>query len=362
MVRAIRIAGLAASGPLTASLAALMAASLAVSMAGALTGCSTSASAGSDGSSQTITLYNGQHEQTTQALVTAFEKQTGIRVTVRSDSEAVLTAQILQEGSRSPADVIYTENSPPLTRLAEQHLLAPVSASTLASVPSRFDSPAGDWTGVSARVTVLVYNTRQLSPAQLPKSALDLANPQWKGKFGFAPSETDLQPVITSIAKAHGQAAALAWLKALKANAGSETFPDNETVMAKVNSGQVQIALINNYYWYRLCLQLGAAAMHSAVAHLAPGDSGYVTDISGAGLMASSKHKAAAQKFLAFLVSAQGQQIIARSDSYEYPLRPGIPAAALLTPFSQLSPAADTVADLGDGVLPLSLLQQAQLG
>jgi iron(III) transport system substrate-binding protein len=349
MVRAVRVAGLAACGLLAGSLAA----------------CGGAASAGSDGaagSTQTITLYNGQHEQTTEALVAAFEKQTGIRVTVRSDSEAVLTAQILQEGSRSPADVIYTENSPPLTRLAEQHLLAPVDASTLASVPARYDSPAGDWAGVSARVTVIVYNTRELSPAQLPTSAMDLASPKWKGKFGFAPSETDLQPVVTSIVKAHGQAAALAWLKGLKANAGSSEYPDNETVMAKVNAGQVQIALINNYYWYRLRLQLGAAAMHSAVAHLGPGDSGYVLDVSGAGVLASSRHKAAAQKFLAFLVSAQGQQIIAHSDSYEYPLREGIPASALLTPFSQLSPAPDTVADLGDGLLPLSLLQQAQLG
>jgi len=346
MVGVARIAALAAGGLLAGSLAA----------------CGTAATAGSTGSVQTITLYNGQHEQTTQALVSAFEKETGIHVQVRSDAEAVVTSQILQEGSRSPADVIYTENSPPLERLQEQHLLAPVDASTLASVPARYDSQANDWVGVSARVTVLVYNTGALSQAQLPASALDLADPKWKGKFGFAPTETDLQPVITSITRAHGQAAALAWLKALKANAGSNIYPDNETVMAKVNSGQVQIALINNYYWYRLRLQAGAAAMRSAVAHLSPGDSGYVLDVSGAGMLASSQHKAAAQQFLAFLVSAQAQAIITHSDSYEYPLRPGVPAAALLTPLSELSPAPNTVADLGDGSLPLSLLQQAQLG
>lgn len=346
MVRVVRIAGLAAG----------------VMLAGSLAACGGTASAGSSGSAQTITLYNGQHEETTRALVAAFEKQTGISVTIRSDAEAVVTGQILQEGARSPADVIYTENSPPLEKLSEQHLLAPASAGTLGTVPTRFDSPASDWVGVSARVTVLVYNTKALSPAQLPKSALDLSNPAWKGKFGFAPTETDLQPVITSITRAHGQAAALAWLKGLKANAGSNVYPDNETVMSKVNSGQVQIALINNYYWYRLRLQLGAGAMHSAVAHLAAGDSGYVLDVSGAGVLASSKHKTAAQKFLAFLVSAQGQAIIEHSDSYEYPLRPGVGAAALLTPLSQLSPAPDTIAGLGDGALPLTLLQQAQLG
>src|SRR3984957_16554303 len=64
------------------------------------------------GSPNTITLYNGQHEQTTDALVARFEKTTGINVKVRNDDEGVLATQINAEGSNSPADVIFTENSP----------------------------------------------------------------------------------------------------------------------------------------------------------------------------------------------------------------------------------------------------------
>jgi iron(III) transport system substrate-binding protein len=345
-VRSARMAGLAAAVMLAAA---------------AMAACGSAGPGQEAGPAQTLTLYNGQHEQTTQALVAAFEKQTGITVTVRSDSEAVVANQILQEGGRSPADVVYTENSPPLQKLAGQHLLAPLSASTLSAIPALYDSPAGDWAGVSARVTVLVYNTSSLSPAQLPKSALDLAGPRWKGKLGFAPTETDLQPVITSIAAAKGQAAALAWPNGLKANAGTNVYPDNETVMAKINSGQVQIALINNYYWYRLRLQDGAGSMHSAEAHLAAGDPGYVLNVSGAAVLASSTHKAAAQKFLAFLVGRQAQRVIASSDSFEYPLRPGVAASPALPPFSQLHPAPDTIASLGDGTLPLTLLQEAGL-
>src|SRR3984885_5494363 len=74
------------------------------------------ATSGSAIAGQTITLYNGQHEQTTDALVKAFEKQTGVTVKVRSDDEDVLAQQIEQEGSHSPADVFYTENTPPLVR------------------------------------------------------------------------------------------------------------------------------------------------------------------------------------------------------------------------------------------------------
>jgi len=86
------------------------------------------ATSGSSIAGQTITLYNGQHEQTTDALVKAFEKQTGVTVKVRSDDEDVLAQQIAQEGNHSPADVFYTENTPPLVRLDEKGLLAPVSA------------------------------------------------------------------------------------------------------------------------------------------------------------------------------------------------------------------------------------------
>jgi iron(III) transport system substrate-binding protein len=333
--------------------------------AGMLTASAVACGAGSGGDAPAngLVLYSGQHEQTTQALVSAFEKQTGIQVTVRNGDEDQLAEQIMQEGSRSPGDVFYTENSPALMKLAGQHLLAPVDKTTLAAVPSADSSPAGNWVGVTARISALVYNTNALKPSQLPTSVMDLANPKWAGKLGIAPGETDFQPIITSIADTYGSAAALAWLKGVKANAGSHNYPDNETLTSEVNSGQVEIGLINHYYWYRLRAELGAGAMHSALHYFAPEDPGYVLNVSGAGILASSTHQAAAQKFLAFLISAAGQRIIAQSDSFEYPLRPGVAANSQLPPLSSLHPdPADTIAKLGDGSTALQLLQQAQLG
>ena len=346
MRKAWRVIGMAVTaGMLTASVAAC------------------GASSGGDAQANGLVLYNGQHEQTTQALVSAFEKQTGIQVMVRNGDEDQLAEQIMQEGSRSPGDVFYTENSPALMKLAGQHLLAPVDEATLAAVPSADSSPAGNWVGVTARISALVYNTNALKPSQLPTSVMDLANPKWAGKLGIAPGETDFQPIITSIADTHGSAAALAWLKGVKANAGSHIYQDNETLTSEVNSGQVEIGLINHYYWYRLRAGLGAGAMHSALHYFAPGDPGYVLNVSGAGILASSTHQAAAQKFLAFLISAAGQRIIAQSDSFEYPLRPGVAANSELPPLSSLHPdPADTIAKLGDGSTALQLLQQAQLG
>ena len=144
-------------GRRTVALLAVLAASATV-----VAGCTSSAKASKGahgGATDTITLYNGQHEQTTDALVKAFTAQTGIKVKVRNDDEDVLAQQIEQEGADSPADVFYTENSPALAELSSKDLLAPVDATTLAGVPATDNSPTGDWVGVSARVSMLVYNT-----------------------------------------------------------------------------------------------------------------------------------------------------------------------------------------------------------
>jgi iron(III) transport system substrate-binding protein len=312
-------------------------------------------------SSTTITLYNGQHEQTTDTLVSAFERQTGITVKVRSDDEDVLANQVAEEGSNTPADVIYTENSAPLEFLQEKGLLGPVARSTLAAVPSQYNSPRGDWVGVSARVSVLVYNPGIVPASRLPTSIMDLASPKWRGKLGIAPGETDFQPLVTSIERSRGHAAAVRWLQAIKANAASHTYPDNETLTAMVNQGQVGLGVINQYYWYRSVDENGKASTHSAIAYFAPRDPGYVLDVSGAAVLRSTTQRAAAQRLVAFLVSAAGEQILAHSKSYEYPLGSGVSTAQALRPFDTLQPTPLTVSQIGDGQGAVALLREVQL-
>jgi iron(III) transport system substrate-binding protein len=320
-----------------------------------------SACGGSSGSANTITLYSGQHVQTTESLVATFEKESGITVNVRYDDEDVLADQIVTEGSNSPADVFFTENTPPLEYLASKGLLSAVDASTLAHTPAKYNSQEGKWVGVSARVSVMVYNTSLLKPSDLPTSIMDLAQPKWAGKIAIAGSETDFQPIVTTVAKTYGNAAALKWLEAFKSNAGSHNYPDNETIADEVNRGQVALGVVNQYYWYRERAEIGAANMHSAIAYFAPHDVGYVLDVSGAGILKSSTHQTDAQKLVAFIVSAQGQQIIAHSNSFEYPIASGVTTAKPETPFDQLQPNPITVAELGTGALAIKLLQEAQL-
>lgn len=327
---------------------------------GLLAACG-SAMGGTSSGAGSITLYSGQHEQTTQSLVSAFEQQTGIKVNVRYNDEDSFADEIVAEKAHPIADVFYTENSPALEYLQEKGLLAKADASTLAKTPARYNSPQGDWVGVSARVSVLIYNPSLISASQLPANVLQLANPKYKGKLAFAAGETDFQPVVTSVAKAYGTAAASSWLAGIKANAGSHVYPDNETIADEVNRGAAAFGVVNQYYWYRMKAELGASNVHAKITYFAPHDPGYVEDVSGAGILKSSKNQADAQKFLSFLVSRQGQEIIAHSISFEYPLDDGVQTTAPETPFNQLQPYPISIAELGDGSTAISLLQKAGL-
>jgi iron(III) transport system substrate-binding protein len=338
----------------------------AVAACGALAACGTAA--GSAGSGVTLTLYSGQHVQTSENLVAAFEKQTGIKVVIRSDDEDALADQIATEGAGSPADLFYTENTPPLMSLESKGLLAPVDPATLRHTPGPYNSPGGDWVGVSARTSVIVYNPALIKASQLPTQISQFASPKYQGKLAIAPQETDFQPIVIAYDQAYGKAATLRWLAGLKSNAAGHVYPDNETIASEVNQGAAAFGIVNQYYWYRMRAEIGASRVKAQITHLAAGNPGYVVDVSGAAVLTASKHRADAEKFLAFLVSKQGQEIIAhpgtgpgQSISFEYPLASGVTTLAPELPFNQLRPYPISIAQLGTGAAGIALLRQAGL-
>jgi iron(III) transport system substrate-binding protein len=309
---------------------------------------------------QTLTLYSAQHEQVVDMLTAAFTKETGIKVNVHTDEGPDIAAQILQEGADSPADVFFTENSPELILLDEKGLLAPVDPATLARVPAEYSAADGNWVGVLARENVLDFNPALIKASALPAALLDLAQPQWAGKIGIAPSDADFLPLVSAVIKVDGRAAALAWLDGLKANA--KIYQDDESVVAAVARGDVAVGVVNNYYWARLETDLGPAKIDSELYHFKGGDIGGLINVSGAAVLKSSKHQAEAQKFLAFLVSREAQVALGLSEvDFEYPLAPGVAPNKLLAPFASLQPPAIAAAALGDDQEAGALLQQAGL-
>ncbi len=329
------------------------AAGAAAIFAGAVAGC------GGSGGDASLVVYSGEHPQLTSALVQAFTRQTHIKVSVRSGDGIVLADQILQEGGSSPADVYLTENSPELMNLEAHKLLARLPTGTLGQVPARERSPTGEWVGVALRVSSLAYDPERLAASQLPRSVLALGQPAWKGKIAVAPTDSDFPPVVGAIVATYGKAAAARWLTGLKRDA--QIYQDEEAVVAAVNRGDVAAGLVNQYYWYRLQLELGQGGIHSKLYYFPKHDPGSIENIAGAAVLASSKHRAKAGQLVQFISGDTGQRILSSSYDFEYPARPGVAQNPALPPLSSISLAALPPASLGTDQAAVQLIEQAGL-
>jgi iron(III) transport system substrate-binding protein len=318
----------------------------------ALAGCGSS-------SGNSILLYNGQHPQVTAELASAFEKQTGIQVNVRTNDGIVLADQLLQEGSSSPADVYLTENSPELEDLEEHGLLAKLEPSTLAQVPARYESTSGEWAGIALRVSALAYDPSLVSAGSLPKSLLELGEPRWKGRVALAPTDSDFPPLVGAVIAQYGKPAAVKWLAGLKRN--GQLYQDDESVVAAVNRGNTAVGIINHYYWYRLRLEVGTKGMHSALYFFPDHNVGSLENISGVAVLKTSKHQRQAQAFAKFLLSAAGERILGHGLDFEYPTRPGVAPNPQVTPLAKVAPATISPSRLGNDQEAAQLVQESGL-
>ncbi len=323
-------------------------------LTGAVLGLSVLTACGDDGPS--LVIYNAQHEQLIDAIAKQFTEDTGIELQLRDGSDLELANQIVAEGDASPADVFLTENSPGMSLVGGNGLLAPLDQATLDMIPAQYRPADGTWTGFAARSTVVVYNTDALTNAELPDSLLELAEPEWEGRISFSPTGADFQAIVSAVLATEGEEATRAWLAGIKRN--GTVYDGNNVVLKSVNSGDVDAGVIYHYYWYRDQEESGQDSDNSALHFFGDQDPGAFLSVSGAGVLASSDDAADAQKFVQYLTSAAGQQIIADSYALEYTLNPDVPLERDVKPLSELDPPTVDVASL-NGPEVVDLMEEA---
>lgn len=328
-------------------LSAALALVLVVSVGGA--GCS-------DDGGPKVVVYNAQHEQLLEEIAPEFEKKTGIDVELRNGSDTDLAAQLIQEGDASPADVFLTENTPAMSAVERAGLLAPLDRAATRPIPASFRPSSGLWTGFVARSTVLVYNPDLIGRDELPDSILDLAKPEWAGKVSFSPTGADFQAIVAAVLDLEGEGATREWLEGLKAN--GTVYDGNNVVLESVNSGEVATGIEYHYYWYRDQAESGDNSDDSELYYFDGQDPGAFVSVSGAGVLKNAEHPDAAQQFVAYLTSDEGQQALADSYALEYPLNPAVSLDPPVKPFTELQPPAVAVSDL-DGEKVAELLSDA---
>ncbi len=298
---------------------------------------------GSGDSANSLTVYSGREEDVVAPLFPKFEQATGIKVQVRYGKSAEFAAQIEEEGDNSPADVFFAQDAGALGSIADR--LAPLPQPTLDRVPAKFRASDGTWVGVSGRVRVVAYNTKNFAPADLPNDVLAYSQPQYAAKLGIAPTNASFQAFVTAMRLKFGDDRTKTWLSDLKKN-GVHTYDANRPIVEAIAAGDIQLGLVNHYY----LAQVKAEQPDAPVANkfLTPGDPGTLVNVAGAGILKSAKHAEAAQKFVDYLLSDAGQRFYAtEAEENEYPLVAGIPAAAGLPSIDSLSGSSVPLNDLG---------------
>ena len=287
-----------------------------------------------------LVVYNAQHDTLTQAWVDAFTKETGIKVVMRQGSDMQFANQIGQEGAGSPAEVFRTENSPAMAVVERAGLFKPLSPELLALAPEQFRPSSGKWVGIAARSTVFAYDKRKLNADTLPKSIMDLAKPEWKGRWAASPSGADFQAIVSAMLALKGEAATRDWLVAMKQN--SVAYRGNSTAMKAVNAGEIQGAVIYHYYWFGDQAKTGENSGNVALHYFRGQDPGAFVSISGGGILASTKRPTEAEAFLRFVAGKGGQEILRTGNAFEYAVGVGQASHPKLVPLDDVqSPKVD---------------------
>jgi iron(III) transport system substrate-binding protein len=300
-----------------------------------LTGCSSSDEQATDVTE--LTVYSGRSEEFIAPFFAQWEAQSGITLNIRYGDSAELAAQILEEGSNSPADLFLSQDAGSLGAVAEAGLFTQLSAEIASAIPATYVAANRNWVGVTGRARVFAYAPDRVKV--LPQSVTDLTNSQYKNQIGIAPTNASFQAFLTALIENKGAEFAKNWLKALQAN-GVKIYAKNSAIVEAIDKGEISIGLVNHYYIWEVSEGLGRA-INVKNGFFATGDLGNLINVSGAGVLASSKKYAAAEDLINFLTSTASQAKFV-TDTHEYSLISGVAAPAGVPALDQIgAPAVD---------------------
>lgn len=287
--------------------------------------CGLAVLAASSASAQEINLYTAREPGLIQPLIDSFTKSTGVKVNTIFVS-AGLAERVAAEGTRSPADVLMTVDIGALVDLVEKGLTQPVRSSVLESaIPANLRAADGSWFALSLRARV-VYADKDLNVSALTYE--QLADPMWSqrvcNRAGQHPYNTAL---VAAYIAHHGEAKAEAWLRGMKAALARPATGGDRDGARDIMGGICDIAIGNSYYVGLMRSGAGGAEQQkwgSAIKVILPTFAGGGThvNVSGAAVAKNAPNRAAAVRFLEYLVSDAAQKIYAEAN-FEYPVKPG---------------------------------------
>ena len=274
------------------------------------------------GASGDLVIYSGRSEPLIQPVIDAFKAEyPDVNVLLKAGSNSELANALIEEQANPQADVFIATELFTIQALAQQDIFQSYLPDGVEQLPAEFIGPDNEWVGLTRRARVIMYNSDLVSPDELPSSIFDLTDPRWKGQVAAAGSTNgSMQAQIAAMRQLIGEEATEEWLSGLIAN-DAVFFGGHTDVRKAVGTGEFKLGLVNHYYFY--LQQVEGSNVGIIFPDQGEGQIGLITNATSAAIVKEASNLPAAQAFIAFLVSAEGQRTFADLN-YEYPILPGV--------------------------------------
>ena len=324
-----------------ARLTALTVAGMALAACSAAESTETSPAA-AEGDSATITLYPSEPQEKIDEVVAAFtEQHPDITVEVFRAGTGDLTARIEAERTSGEiqADVLLAADAGTFEGYKAEDLLLAYTPAEVDSLNADVVDPDGYYVGTRIIPTAIAYNTGLVDTP--PSSWQELTEPEYADRITMPNPDVSGAAAYNAAVWYLTDGLGEEWLEALAAN-NPVIAESNGPVAQSVAAGTQPVGVVVDY----LVRELAAAGSPIAVSYPSEGVP-YVSQ--PAGIFAGTDEAEAAQAFVDFLVSEEGQAL-AVEQSY-LPVRNdvGTPdGAPAMDDLTILSPSLDEVAETQD--------------
>jgi len=263
----------------------------------------------------TLTLYTSESLDKVNEMKADFEKrQPGTTVNIYRSGTQVVIGKLQAEiqAGAVQADLLWMADIDFFAQLARKNLLVPYTPPEAERAPAKFRYEGGRYHEVRLIFNTVGFNTLRLK--ERPTSWKDLADPRYKGKVGMASPFYSGAAFSTLGTLVPHPAFGWEFFRRLKEN-GVVVEQSNGTVAQKLATGEFLVASVVDFFLRDL------KAKGSPVDHLWPRE-GAILIPTPAGIVQGARNVAAAQAFLRYLYSADGQRLFVQQGYV--PVLPGI--------------------------------------
>ena len=275
-----------------------------------------------------LNIYSYRTPQLLQPFLDAYSEKTGVGFNVVHAPKGLIE-RLRSEGDSSPADIVVAVNVSRLVRLADFGLLTPLDSPVInGRIPPHLRDTQNRWTALSTRARVAAISRERVSPGAI-KRIEDLVKPEWKGRICTRKGSHVYNRALLASLVAHlGEAGAEEWVTGLVANLARRPQGNDRAQAKAIFAGECDVALINTYYYGKMKFndkdpEQRKWADAVQLVFLNQDDRGQHVNITGAGIVKSSRNKAEALRFIEWLSDTQAQEIYA-SVNFEYPANPAV--------------------------------------